>query len=125
MRILDAKILVAAGHVEACGRPPTRVFLKLLISALEGCEDRLHIQAVFEGDDVAMRRGGESFGRGAKGLGGGDEEVASTLFSLPEQRDPLHQMPLGPEAQNLEVDLLACVYVSEREVRDERGLELR
>src|SRR5215217_4077792 len=33
-------------------------------------------------------------------------------------------MPLGPEAQDFEVHLLAGGSVPEREVRDERGLEL-
>ncbi len=43
------------------------------------------------------------------------------LCGLPQERDTFHQVSFGPEAQDLEVDLLAGGNVPKREVRDKRG----
>src|SRR4028119_1630831 len=83
------------------------------------------IQTALEGDDAALGGGGEGLGRSAERFGGGDEDPVSALCGLPQERDPLHEVPFGPEAQNLKVNRIAGLCVPEREVWDQRGLKLR
>src|SRR3712207_5267078 len=74
-----------------------QIIVPLLRSTFQGREDGSRVQAIFEGDDLSPCRGGEGFGGGAKRLGGGDEDAVTPLCGLPQELDPLHQVPLGPE----------------------------
>src|SRR5918995_1476015 len=85
----------------------------------------LRRQSLLEGDDTSLDGLGERLGGRAEPLRDGYQHAVAPLAGFPQQRGPLHEVTLGPEAEHLEVDPLPGPGVPQGEVRHERGLSLR
>ena len=74
-----------------------------MLALPERREHSLGREPVLEGHDTPFYRTSESFLRRAQPLGGGDEQAVAPLFGLPQERDTLDELALGPETVDLEL----------------------
>src|SRR5215211_2211735 len=119
----NPKIVAATVHARVSAiRDPKLRFIQriILLGLLQRREYGLRREPVLERHDASFYSPREGVLRGAEPLRGGDEHPVALLPGLPEQRYTLDEVALGPETEDLQLDYLPCVRVSQCKVWDER-----
>src|SRR5215208_3314395 len=104
------KIVAAMVHatVSATRDRKLSFMRRIILPALPQCREHgPGGETIFEGHNAPLYRTREGILRGAEPLRGGDEEAVTPLLGLPDQRDALYEVALGPETEDLELDDLS------------------
>src|SRR5829696_254312 len=123
----NPKIVAATVHpsVNATKDPKLRSIPGIIFVGLPQRRDYgLRCEPILERHDASFHCPGESLPGGAELFGGGDDHAVTLLRSGSEQGYALDEVALGPETEDLQLDHLPGVRVSQCKVRDERRFSL-